>query len=76
MSTEIKIKRGSGTTPALADGELGFNKTNKVLSIGTDSGNYDICRPIISMTQEEYNAATKNDKAIYIIEAVYFEKRV
>ena len=69
MSTEIKIKRGSGTTPALADGELGFNKTNKVLSIGTDGGNYDICRPIISMTQEEYNAATKNDKAIYIIES-------
>jgi hypothetical protein len=69
MSTEIKIKRGSGTTPALADGELGFNKSNKVLSIGTDSGNFDVCRPILHMTQEEYNSATKNEDAIYIIES-------
>lgn len=69
MSTEIKIKRGSGTTPALADGELGFNKTNKVLSIGTGSGNFDVCRPIVSMTQAEYNSAAKNEDAIYIIES-------
>ena len=29
MSTDIRIKRGSGTTPALADGELGYNKDTK-----------------------------------------------
>ena len=37
MSTDIRIKRGSGTTPTLADGELGFNKDNKILSIDTDA---------------------------------------
>lgn len=69
MDNLIQIKRGSGTTPALVDGELGFNKDNKILSIGTDGGNVDVGRPILPMTQAEYNAATKDDDIIYIIES-------
>lgn len=73
MSTEIKIKRGSGTTPALADGELGYNKDTKILTIGTDSGNVDVGRPILTMTQAKYNTEVANDNidddTIYIIES-------
>ena len=68
MSTEIKIKRGSGTTPALADGELGFNKSNKILTIGTDQGNVDVGRPILTMSQAEYDTIEPDDYAIYVIE--------
>lgn len=70
MSTEIKIKRGSGTTPTLADGELGFNKSNKILTIGTDQGNVDIGRPIKTISQNDYDAlGTKDSNTIYIIES-------
>lgn len=70
MSTEIKIKRGSGTTPTLADGELGFNKSNKTLTIGTDQGNVDIGRPIKTISQNDYDAlGTKDPNTIYIIES-------
>ena len=75
VSTEIKIKRGSGSTPALADGELGFNKNTRVLSIGTNgtiAGNIDISRPIKNLTQTVYNnlsTAEKNNGTIYIIES-------
>ena len=70
MSTEIKIKRGSGTTPTLADGELGFNKSNKTLTIGTDQGNVDIGRPIKTISQNDYDAlGTKDSNTIYIIES-------
>ena len=70
MSTEIKIKRGSGTTPTLADGELGFNKSNKILTIGTDQGNVDIGRPIKTISQNDYDVlGTKDSNTIYIIES-------
>ena len=74
MSTEIKIKRGSGVTPALADGELGYNKDTKILTIGTSTdGNIDIGRPIKTMTQAKYNTESANnnidDDTIYIIES-------
>jgi hypothetical protein len=70
MSTEIKIKRGSGETPALKDGELGFNKDTKILSIGTDSGNVDVGRPILRITKDAYDAlAEPDDNTIYVIES-------
>lgn len=73
MSTEIKIKRGSGETPALKDGELGFNKDTKILSIGTNgtaAGNIDIGRPIEPISQSSYDKlTTKDPNTIYIIES-------
>ncbi len=38
----LQLKRGSGTPPALAVGELAFDTTNLVLWIGTASGNLRI----------------------------------
>lgn len=76
MSTEIKIKRGSGITPALADGELGYNKDTKTLTIGTNgtvTGNVNVGRPIETVPQEDYDSyvseGTVDKDTIYIIES-------
>ena len=76
MSTEIKIKRGSGITPALADGELGYNKDTKTLTIGTNgtvAGNVNLGRPIETVPQEDYDSyvseGTVDKDTIYIIES-------
>lgn len=37
MANTIQIKRGSGAPSSLADGELGFDKTNNILYIGNGS---------------------------------------
>lgn len=43
MNDTIKIKGGSGETPELQDRELGYNKTEMVLYIGTPDGNVRLC---------------------------------
>lgn len=43
MDDTIKIKGGSGETPELQDRELGFNKNEMVLYIGTPDGNVRLC---------------------------------
>lgn len=63
----IQIRRGAGTS-ALAEGELGFNTSSKNLFIGTSSGNLSIGRPIVTLSQSQYDAlATKDANTIYII---------
>ena len=43
MDDLIKIKGGSGKTPTLQDKELGYNRDEKALYIGTPSGNERLC---------------------------------
>lgn len=43
MEDLIKIKGGSGNTPALQDRELGYNRSEKALYIGTPAGNVRLC---------------------------------
>lgn len=43
MDDTIKIKGGSGETPELQNRELGYNKTEMVLYIGTLDGNVRLC---------------------------------
>ena len=43
MSQVIKIKGGSGAPPKLSERELGYNKTDKALYIGTSGGNVKLC---------------------------------
>ena len=39
MADTIQIKGGRGDVPRLADRELGYNKEEKALYIGTENGN-------------------------------------
>lgn len=43
MDDLIRIKGGSGETPALQDRELGYNKSEMALYIGTPDGNVRLC---------------------------------
>lgn len=43
MDDTIKIKGGSGETPELQDRELGYNREEKALYIGTPDGNVKLC---------------------------------
>ena len=43
MDDLIKIKGGSGETPALQARELAYNKSEKALYIGTPDGNVKLC---------------------------------
>lgn len=43
MNDLIKIKGGVGETPVLQDRELGYNKTEGALYIGTPEGNVRLC---------------------------------
>lgn len=43
MADLIKIKGGSGETPALEDREIAYNKSEKALYIGTPDGNVKLC---------------------------------
>lgn len=43
MDDTIKIRGGSGETPELQDRELGYNRNEKALCIGTPDGNVRLC---------------------------------
>lgn len=43
MDDLIRIKGGSGETPALQDREIAYNKSEKALYIGTPDGNVRLC---------------------------------
>lgn len=43
MDDLIRIKGGSGETPALQDREIAYNKNEKALYIGTPDGNVRLC---------------------------------
>lgn len=43
MNDTIKIKGGIGETPELQDRELGYNREEKALYIGTPDGNVKLC---------------------------------
>lgn len=43
MDDLIRIKGGSGETPALQDREIAYNKSDKALYIGTPDGNVRLC---------------------------------
>lgn len=73
MNDLMKIKGGSGKTPSLQDRELGYNKSEKALYIGTEGGNVRLCGAedkdvfyaIFGVTTgEEVNAAYKAGKVV------------
>lgn len=73
----IQIKRGSPSTKKLLYGELGFDTSSKQLYIGTSSSATStasstitgIGRPIVNITQANYDALTTKDaNTIYIIQ--------
>ena len=43
MADLIKIKGGSGEVPELEDKELGYNRDEQALYIGTKNGNVRLC---------------------------------
>lgn len=73
MNDLMKIKGGSGKTPTLQDKELGYNRDEKALYIGTPSGNERLCGAedadafyaIFGVTKgEEVNAAYVDGKIV------------
>ena len=73
MADLITIKGGEGNTPSLQDKELGYNRTEKALYIGTPNGNQKLCvgddKPTLyaiygETTGAEVNAAIQAGKLV------------
>lgn len=70
MADLIKIKAGSGNTPALQDREVAYNRSEKVMYIGTPDGNVKLGAGGVfyaiygETTGEEINAAYTAGKGI------------
>ena len=73
----IQIKRGNPSTKKLLYAELAFNTSTKQLMIGSSSSATstpstsirEVGRPVIALTQAEYNAlSSKDSNTVYIIQ--------